>query len=141
MSEPSENDAQQVHDCDPDDGSAARGRPPREYRFKPGTSGNPRGRPRGSRNFATLIQRELDRTITATVSGRQTKVAKREAIIMRLVEKALKGDHKSIEAILKYGDEGSSEIKLPPMDTDPARESEILDAYLRRLDDGGAGHG
>jgi hypothetical protein len=125
---------------DADDFRAARGQPPRAYRFPKGTSGNPRGRPKGSKNFATLIQRELDRTVTASVGGRQTRVAKRQAIVMRLVEKALKGDHKSIEAILKYGDEAASGTTLPPMDTDPARVSEILDAYVRRFDDGSAGH-
>jgi hypothetical protein len=30
-------------------------RPPREHQFKPGQSGNPRGRPKGSRNRATII--------------------------------------------------------------------------------------
>lgn len=125
----------------PDDYRAAPGQPPRAYRFPKGTSGNPRGRPKGSKNFATLIQRELDRTVHATVGGRQTKVAKREAIVMRLVEKALKGDHKSIEAILKYGDEADAKTTLPPMDTDPGRESDILDEYLRRLDNGSAGRG
>nr|WP_246346835.1 DUF5681 domain-containing protein [Sphingomonas jinjuensis] len=124
-----------------DDYRAARGQPPRAYRFTKGTSGNPAGRPKGSKNFATLIKRELDRTVNATVGGRQTKVAKREAIVMRLVDNAMKGDHRSIEAVLKYGDEAASKTTLPPMDTDPAREREIMEEYLRRQGGGSGTHG
>lgn len=103
-------------------------------------SGNPRGRPRGTREFRTLIQRELDRSISATVGGRPTKVSKLEAIAMRLVEKALKGDHKAIEACLKLSDEAdASGPSLPPMDVDPNRDAELLAAYLVRQGDG-AGH-
>ena len=123
-----------------EDYQASRGRPPRAHRFKPGASGNPRGRPKGSKSFGTLMQRELDRTITATVGGRQTKVAKREAIVLRLIDKAMKGDQKAIETVMKYGDVTSAQNTLPPMDTDPGRESEILGEYLRRLDEGSAGH-
>ena len=35
-------------------------RPPRHSRFKPGQSGNPRGRPNRSKNINTLMQEELD---------------------------------------------------------------------------------
>jgi hypothetical protein len=115
-----------------------RGKPPREYQFKPGKSGNPRGRPPGTKDFRTLLQRELDRAVNASVNGRVTKVSKREAIAMRLVEKALKGDHKAIEACLKYGeDPASSDVALPPMDTDPRKEIELLEAFMARGTGGG----
>ena len=43
-----------------------RGDPPLHSRFKPGVSGNPSGRKKGSKNFATLVRQEMDRTITIT---------------------------------------------------------------------------
>jgi hypothetical protein len=39
------------------------GRPPREYRFKTGQSGNPRGRPKGSKNRENIISERLDRRV------------------------------------------------------------------------------
>ena len=35
------------------------GRPPVNRQFKPGQSGNPRGRPKGSKNFATIFAEAL----------------------------------------------------------------------------------
>jgi hypothetical protein len=35
------------------------GKPPRETRFAKGQSGNPRGRPSGAKNFATLLREAL----------------------------------------------------------------------------------
>lgn len=35
--------------------------PPQEYRFKPGQSGNPAGRPKGSVSLTRLIREELER--------------------------------------------------------------------------------
>ena len=112
-----------------------RGKPPREHQFKKGQSGNPRGRPKGSQNFRTLLQRELDRQITATNNGREVRMTKREAMAKRLVGEALKGNLKALEAVLQHsGEAAASAQALPPMDTDPARETAILTAYIARLD-------
>ena len=41
------------------DHDAGYGKPPRHSRFKKGQSGNPKGRPRGSRNFSTDLKATL----------------------------------------------------------------------------------
>ena len=41
--------------------SVGYGRPPEATRFKPGQSGNPKGRPKGSKNLRTLFAEELRR--------------------------------------------------------------------------------
>lgn len=112
-----------------------RGKPPREHQFKPGQSGNPRGRPRGSQNFRTLLQRELDQQITATNNGREVRMTKREAMVKRIVGEALKGNLKAFDVVLQHSGEGEASAQaLPPMDTDPVREAAILAAYLARRD-------
>lgn len=50
------------------------GKPPKKTQFKPGQSGNPKGRTKGSRNgIYTYIQRELNSSITLTDGSKITK--------------------------------------------------------------------
>ena len=76
--------------------------PPKHTRFKPGQSGNPKGRPRGARGFEATLKRELDRKIAVAVNGRSTKISRAEAMMKRVVEQALKGDLKAIRFIAEY---------------------------------------
>ena len=48
------------------------GRPPVHSRFKPGQSGNPRGRPKGSLNFETDLKRTLQAPVTLNEWGQAT---------------------------------------------------------------------
>lgn len=80
------------------------GKPPKSTRFKPGQSGNPKGRPKGSKNISTLIQEELDKKIVVKEGGSVWKVRKRDAIVKRLVNKALEGQDRSIQTILNLDD-------------------------------------
>jgi len=64
----------------PDARAAPRGRP-----FAPGVSGNPQGRPKGSRNKATLIAKAL-------------RSGEAEALVRPLIEKALKGNLPALRA-------------------------------------------
>jgi hypothetical protein len=75
-------------------------RPPKHTRWKTGQSGNPRGRPRGSRNLPTIIQDELNAKIVVTENGRQRSIRKREAIVKQLVNRGAKGDLKAIDRLI-----------------------------------------
>src|SRR5215469_15592455 len=46
------------------------GKPPRHTRFKKGQSGNPRGRPCGSKNLKTLLSEALSEPVIITENGR-----------------------------------------------------------------------
>lgn len=70
-------------------------RPPKASRFKPGQSGNPKGRPRGSRNIFTIIEAVLCERISVTEGGRRRSMSTREAIIRGLRNDALRGDNKA----------------------------------------------
>jgi Family of unknown function (DUF5681) len=54
------------------------GKPLRETRFKQGQSGNVRGRPRGSKNLATVMLKELSERLTISENGRRRKITKRK---------------------------------------------------------------
>jgi len=77
-----------------------RGKPPPQHRFKPGQSGNPRGRPKGARGFKTELKDALNAPVQVTEGGSITKMSTQSAAIKRLVERALKGDPRALEKLL-----------------------------------------
>lgn len=77
--------------------------PPRHSQFKPGQSGNPRGRPRGPRNIATEIQRVMDMPVPVTANGRRKHVSTVAASLLRLREMALSGNLKALQHLLTLG--------------------------------------
>jgi len=86
----------------PRDYQVGYGKPPRHTRFKRGQSGNPRGRPRESKNLPTLLAEALNqRVIVAENEGRR-KVTKREAIITQLVNRSAKADLRAIKILARH---------------------------------------
>jgi hypothetical protein len=76
-------------------------RPPIASRFKPGKSGNPKGRPRNSRNLKTIIQGALTAPVVLREGARKRSISKLEGIVLKQVESALKGNEKAALATLK----------------------------------------
>jgi hypothetical protein len=76
------------------------GKPPRGAGFKKGQSGNPRGRPPGSKNLTTLLNDTLNEPVTITENGRRRKISKREAVIKQLVNKSASADPRSLKILL-----------------------------------------
>jgi hypothetical protein len=74
-------------------------KPPRDRRFKKGTSGNPKGRPKGAKNYSGILQKELNARISITENGKHRLVTKQEALVKGTVNTALRGDHKATALI------------------------------------------
>ena len=72
-------------------------KPPRHTQFKPGFSGNPKGRPKGSVNLRTRVRQGLRKSIVVTKNGRPTRMPVLEVIANRLLESSMKGDLKAIQ--------------------------------------------
>ncbi len=72
------------------------GRPPKEYRFKPGQSGNPKGAHPKPRSIApdlkALFERALNRKVTLRQGEQQKIITKAAAGIEQLVNQFAKGD-------------------------------------------------
>jgi hypothetical protein len=76
------------------------GRPPLHSRIQPGQKLNPKGRPRGSKNTATLITEEFDKKFSIREGKGFIKCSKREAAIRNLCTKAAVGDYKILMALV-----------------------------------------
>ena len=113
---------------------AGRGKPPVHTRFKPGQSGNPRGRPKGSSSMATLLEAELSRRVTVSENGRRVTVSKRELVAKQAVNKAAAGDPRMLMLLLKQSGSNAtasaSDVASTVLDSED--DEQILAAWLRR---------
>lgn len=73
--------------------------PPKDTQFKPGKSGNPSGRPKGSRNLRTDLMEELSEKIVVTEGGQQRTISKQQALVKAMMAKGMKGDTSAGKAI------------------------------------------
>ncbi len=97
-------------------------KPPMHTRFKPGQSGNPRGRPKGTKNLKTDLMEELGEKIVIREGDRSQTVSKQRALLKSVVNRAIKGDARAIAIAL------STMMRL--LDTGegaPAAEEALLD--------------
>ena len=110
------------------------GKPPVESRFKPGQSGNPKGRPRGTKNLKTDLHEELQEKIVVREGDNTMRISKQRAIIKTLVAKTLKGDARAAYTLLnvmlrKLEVDGGGEVE-PELSAD---EAELLDGSVKEL--------
>ena len=113
-------------------------RPPAAGQFKKGASGNPKGRPKGSRNFVTLLEKELGQTVVVTEGGKKKTITRMQAMVKRLVAGALQGDQKAlltlIEVLRRTGK--FEQVKVDGLL--PDNYESILDTYVASLEKRGA---
>ena len=75
-------------------------RPPSATQFKRGRSGNPSGRPKGARSLKTDLASLMEKRIRIREDGEQRYVSGQELMLLKLFEKAAKGDTKAIAQIV-----------------------------------------
>jgi hypothetical protein len=80
------------------------GKPPAAARFKPGQSGNPKGRPKGARNrmpqlneerLKSIVMAEAYRTIKVNDGSQQVNMQVAKAVVRAISLNALKGHHRA----------------------------------------------
>jgi hypothetical protein len=78
------------------------GKPPKHTQFKPGKSGNPKGRPKKTRNFKTDLEEELGALVTINEGGKKQTISRQQAVIKRTMEKALQGDLRAVKMLVDW---------------------------------------
>ncbi len=76
------------------------GKPPQHSRFQPGRSGNPNGRPKGSRNLFTQVLRAGNEKVTVVKDGRRMKLTLLEVIVRQQFKQAATGNHSATRTVL-----------------------------------------
>src|SRR5262245_4311579 len=108
-------------------------RPPTSSQFRPGQSGNPKGRPKGVRNASSMARDALERTINVKVKGTWRKMTMRKAAYFRLAERAVAGDAKALDYLLSLEREerapGSDHAPMQPLS---AKDIELLQGFFDR---------
>jgi uncharacterized protein DUF5681 len=95
--DPDSNDAQS--NPEPFKGTGY-GKPPEATRFKKGASGNPKGRPKGSLNVATVFIKALREKVVINENGQRKTVTKLEAALKQMVNKAASGEIRALRELL-----------------------------------------
>lgn len=99
------------------------GKPPVHSRFKPGQSGNPKGKKKGTKGFKSVVTSILNEKVSVKTHRGTKKIAKVEALIHANLTNALKGDPKATDRILKLArDVGLTEDVETALETLTTRE-------------------
>jgi uncharacterized protein DUF5681 len=108
-------------------------RPPKKSQFKQGKSGNPKGRPIGSKNVDKMIAAELEDRVHVTENGRRRKISKLEGIIKQIVNKSLSGDPRATQTLLgKFLDRLDTEVQETTLEALDKAESNLVMAEIVR---------
>ncbi len=98
--------------------------PPKDSQFKKGQSGNPGGRPKGSKNktefhpisktsfeFMKMIVDMGEIEINIKKEGQMLSVSQMEALVMQLYNKAMQGDLAAAKILLEYTKKSMEELE------------------------------
>ena len=111
------------------------GKPPERTRFKRGQSGNPQGRPKGTLNMATVLERVLREKVVINENGQRQTITKLEAAIKQVTNKAASGELKALQllsALVRSAEERAIKTVVPNSALDEVDEKVVL-GILNRL--------
>lgn len=109
--------------------------PPEHTRFKPGQSGNIKGRPKGSKNHLAIAAREFDKQVTATENGRTRKMSKKEIFVTETINRGIKGDKKCADLAYKMLEESDAYKERAQADKDRQQKIDlnIIENFRKRV--------
>jgi hypothetical protein len=108
-------------------------RPPLSSRFRPGASGNLRGRLKGVKSLAAVVAATLGERIAVTENGHRKRITRLEAAVKQLVNRAASGEACAMQLLLALVQ--ASEARPPQADANRRAEGDeiVLRELQRRL--------
>ena len=95
-------------------GAVGYGCPPVSGQYNPGQSGNPKGRPKGRKNFTTILVDVLASKITVRGKNGPRKLSKLEAMVEVQVNEALAGNSNAFARIFQIAEKVEAFKWQPP---------------------------
>ena len=117
------------------DKSAGYGKPPQASRFKKGISGNPRGRPKGSRNVAAVFAKTLREKVVINEQGQRKTITKLEAAVKQFVNQAASGNLRALQMLVTFAREAETRENLssPTESIIGEVDQRVIEGILRRF--------
>jgi hypothetical protein len=111
------------------------GKPPKTGRFKKGASGNPKGRPKGSKNLTTIILHESRQLVRVNDPHGKREVTKLEAAVMQLSNKSAQGDLRAAKELFALVQRAEEAIPAQPSSEDlPEADQRMMRSILKRME-------
>ena len=103
-----------------------------KHEFQKGESGNPNGRPKGSKNRSTIARKwlEVNQSLKNPLTGENETMSQEDLMTLALIKKARDGDTNAYKALMDSGygapvqqiEQTNTEIDLSGMSTDELKE-------------------
>lgn len=107
--------------------------PPIATRFQSGQSGNPKGRPRGSLNISTIVEKEGNTKVAVKEGDKKIRLSKREVIIKSVFNRAMAGDKDAVKLCIELLKELDFNNEIKGLNTAEISKAdrEILENFKR----------
>jgi hypothetical protein len=110
------------------------GKPPKPSQFRKGFSGNPKGRPKGRRNLATVLARTLQERVVINENGVRRTVTKLEAAVKQLVNRAASGDLGAMRQLAALARSAEDEQVASPTRQLDEDDQKVMEGVLKRFE-------
>ena len=110
------------------------GKPPKHTQFRKGVSGNPKGRPKGSRNLATVLARALREKVVVNENGRRRTVSKFDAAVAQLVNKSASGDLVALRQLMALAGSVENQAIDAPQRILSEADNKVVQNVLKRIE-------